>query len=99
MIVGTTVQNSLKMTRFYRQLYQSPLGPLSVVVDEESLVGIWFCDQANCEQGLEHIEEACQPLHGAVFEWLDRYFMGKILPCPFPYLLKGQTFNKESGPT
>ena len=60
MIVGTTVQNSLKMTRFYRQLYQSPLGPLSVVVDEESLVGIWFCDQANCEQGLEHIEEACQ---------------------------------------
>ena len=59
MIVGTTVQNSLKMTRFYRQLYQSPLGPLSVVVDEESLVGIWFCDQANCEQGFSHIEAAC----------------------------------------
>lgn len=62
------------MTRFYRRLYQSPLGPLSIVVDEESLVGIWFCDQANCEQGIDHIEEKCRPLHEAVFEWLDQYF-------------------------
>ena len=61
------------MTRFYRRLYQSPLGPLSIVVDEESLVGIWFCDQANCEQGLDHIEEKCRPLHEAVFEWLDQF--------------------------
>ena len=98
MIVGTTVQNSLKMTSFYRQLYQSPLGPLSIVVDEDSLVGIWFCDQANCEQGLEHIEAACQPLHEAVFEWLDQYFLGENPSSPFPCLLKGQTFNKGFGP-
>ena len=99
MIVGTTVQNSLKMTRFYRQLYQSPLGPLSIVVDEESLVGIWFCDQANCEQGLEHIEVAFQPLHEAVFEWLDRYFVGESPSMPFPISpTRDETFNKEFGP-
>ena len=95
MIVGTTVQNSLKMTRFYRQLYQSPLGPLSIVVDEESLVGIWFCDQANCEQGLEHIEEACQPLHEAVFEWLDRYFIGENPSMPFPLSPQGTDFQQR----
>ena len=95
MIDGTTVQNNLKMTRFYRQLYQSPLGPLSIVVDEESLVGIWFCDQANCEQGLEHIEEACQPLHGAVFEWLDRYFIGENPSMPFPLSPQGTDFQQR----
>ena len=95
MIVGTTVQNSLKMTRFYRQLYQSPLGPLSIVVDEESLVGIWFCDQANCEQGLDHIKEACQPLHEAVFEWLDQYFLGENPSMPFPLSPKGTDFQQR----
>ena len=95
MIVGTTVQNSLKMTRFYRQLYQSPLGSLSVVVDEESLVGIWFCDQANCEQGLDHIKEACQPLHEAVFEWLDQYFLGENPTMPVPLSPKGTDFQQR----
>lgn len=89
------MQNNLKMTRFYRQLYQSPLGPLSIVVDEESLVGIWFCDQANCEQGLEHIEAACQPLHGAVFEWLDRYFIGENPFMPFPLSPQGTDFQQR----
>ena len=89
------MQNSLKMTRFYRQLYQSPLGFLSVVVDEESLVGIWFCDQANCEQGLDHIKEACHPLHEAVFEWLDQYFLGENSSMPFPLSLRGTDFQQR----
>lgn len=89
------MQNNLKMTRYYRQLYQSPLGPLSVVVDEESLVGIWFCDQANCEQGLEHIEAAFQPLHEAVFEWLDRYFIGENPFMPFPLFPQGTDFQQR----
>ena len=89
------MQNNLKMTRFYRQLYQSPLGPLSIVVDEESLVGIWFCDQANCEQGLEHIEAAFQPLHEAVFEWLDRYFIGENPSMPFPLFPQGTDFQQR----
>ncbi len=89
------MQNNLKMTRYYRQLYQSPLGPLSVVVDEESLVGIWFCDQANCEQGLEHIEAAFQPLHEAVFEWLDRYFIGENPSMPFPLFPQGTDFQQR----
>lgn len=83
------------MTRFYRQLYQSPLGPLSIVVDEESLVGIWFCDQVNCEQRLEHIEEACQPLHEAVFEWLDQYFLGENPSMPFPQSPQGTDFQQR----
>ena len=95
MIVGTTVQNSLKMTRFYRRLYQSPLGPLSIVVDEESLVGIWFCDQANCEEGIDHIEERCRPLHEAVFEWLDQYFLGENPSMPFPLSPQGTDFQQR----
>lgn len=95
MIVGTTVQNSLKMTRFYCQLYQSPLGPLSVVVDEDSLVGIWFCDQANCEKGIDRIEDSCRSLHEAVFEWLDQYFLGEDLPIPFALSPQGTDFQQR----
>ena len=89
------MQNNLKMTRFYRQLYQSPLGPLSIVVDEESLVGVWFCDQANCEQGIDQIKAACRPPHEAVFEWLDQYFLGEDLPIPFALSPQGTDFQKR----
>ncbi len=39
------------MTRFYRQLYQVTPGPLSIVVDEESMM-----TKPIVSRGLEHIE-------------------------------------------
>ena len=38
---------------FYKQIYISPLGEMSLVADETGLVGAWFFKQKYFERGLE----------------------------------------------
>ena len=38
---------------FYKQIYISPLGEMSLVADETGLVGAWFFKQKYFEHGLE----------------------------------------------
>lgn len=38
---------------FYKQIYTSPLGEMSLVADETGLVGAWFLKQKYFERGLE----------------------------------------------
>lgn len=59
----------------YKQVYSSPLGELSVVADEESLVGVWFLDQQHFEAGLvEKPVEKRTDLLARVIYSLDAYF-------------------------
>lgn len=38
---------------FYKQMYPSPLGEMSLVANESGLVGVWFLQQKYFEHGLE----------------------------------------------
>ena len=59
----------------YKQLYSSPLGELSLVADEENLVGIWFLGQQHFEAGLETAPvEKRTDLLARVIHSLDAYF-------------------------
>lgn len=46
-------QNSEKNHDFYKQMYPSPLGEMSLVANESGLVGVWFLQQKYFEHGLE----------------------------------------------
>ncbi|CAM2881912.1 methylated-DNA-[protein]-cysteine S-methyltransferase [Streptococcus acidominimus] len=63
----------------YKSLYQSPLGPISLLADEESLLGIYFVGQAYFERGFEGVqivEEEVTP-HQEAKDWMDDYFSGR----------------------
>lgn len=41
------------MMVLYKQIYHSPLGDLSLVANNQGLIGVWFLNQKYFEQGLE----------------------------------------------
>ncbi len=61
---------------YYKTRYDSPVGPLYIVTDEESLVGLWMEDQkyfqATVKKEELYIEETKVARQTA--DWLDRYF-------------------------
>ncbi len=63
----------------YKSLYQSPLGPISLLADEVSLLGLYFVGQAYFERGFEGVQivEQEEAPHLAAKAWLDDYFAGR----------------------
>ena len=65
---------------FYKQMYLSPLGEMSLVANESGLVGVWFLQQKYFERGLE---KATMPVENDILKrtrlLLDCYFNGD---CP-----------------
>lgn len=63
---------------FYKQIYTSPLGEMSLVADETGLVGAWFLKQKYFELGLE---KTTMPVENDILKrtrlLLDDYFSGK----------------------
>ena len=63
---------------FYKQIYTSPLGEMSLVADETGLIGAWFLKQKYFERGLE---KATMPVENDILKrtrlLLDDYFSGK----------------------
>ena len=63
---------------FYKQIYTSPLGEMSLVADETGLVGAWFLEQKYFELGLE---KTTMPVENDILKrtclLLDDYFSGK----------------------
>ena len=60
----------------FRTPYQSPLGEMSLLADESSLLGLYFVGQTYYERGFESlpIVDAEVPPHQAAKLWLDAYF-------------------------
>lgn len=56
--------------------YQSPLGQMILVNDEEALLGLWFADQKYVAAGfnLAKISERKTQISEQVINWLNRYF-------------------------
>ena len=64
---------------FYKQMYPSPLGEMSLVANESGLVGVWFLQQKYFEHGLEEgnlLLEKNDVLKETEL-LLDDYFSGK----------------------
>ncbi|NQN70296.1 methylated-DNA--[protein]-cysteine S-methyltransferase [Streptococcus suis] len=62
----------------YKQIYQSPLGPMSLVTSDKGLRGAWFEDQKFFERGLnEKAILAPHPILDQTSLLLDAYFSGQ----------------------
>ena len=63
--------------------YFSPIGLLTAVGDENSLIGLWIEGQRHFLRAIPQLPPRCEdfPSLLAVRQWLDRYFAGK---CPSP---------------
>lgn len=82
---------------FFKIIYPSPIGDLSLVADDHGLVGIWFVGQTYFERGLE--EEpvfASTPILHRTCNWLDRYFAGQEPELDsLPLSVRGTEFQKQ----
>ncbi|KXT77142.1 Methylated-DNA--protein-cysteine methyltransferase [Streptococcus sp. DD10] len=59
----------------YRSYYQSPIGRLSLIADDEALLGIWFVDQKYFEAGVtDPVCNQTTPLLDKLAGLLDIYF-------------------------
>lgn len=70
------------MIVFYKTVYTSPLGPLTLASDGDRLIGLWMQGQKYFGAAVTEslIEKAELPLFLDVKDWLDRYFMGEKPP-------------------
>lgn len=63
---------------YYKFSYSSPIGQLTVISDEVSILGVWFDGEKHYMHGLGCIETCVllsDPLQQAK-NWLDQYFAG-----------------------
>jgi len=63
----------------YAQVYESPIGTMTMTGDGEALTGIWFNDQSRfaCKKDADlHMENL--PVFKDAIRWLDIYFEGGI---------------------
>lgn len=83
---------------YYTTTYSSPLGPLTLACDEESLMGLWIQGQkyfGNSVPG-EREERRDSPVLLAAGDWLDRYFAGeKPAPSQLPLRPLGSEFRQR----
>ncbi|GGE25247.1 methylated-DNA--[protein]-cysteine S-methyltransferase [Streptococcus himalayensis] len=63
---------------YYKQLYSSPIGEMSLVADNKGLVGIWFVKQKYAEKGVEEpVFLSSHAILTQTKEALDAYFAGR----------------------
>ena len=81
----------------YLMKLPSPLGPLSLASDGESLTGLWLEGQKYFAAGLEaETEERPDlPAFRQAAAWLDAYFEKRDLPPLPPLAPKGSTFRER----
>ena len=80
----------------YTAHYESPLGPILLAADGESLTGLWFEGQRYFALHLdsEH-EERALPVFDLARTWLDAYFSGSEPSVSVPLDVQGSSFHKE----
>lgn len=81
----------------FKQLYSSPVGQLSLVADDQGLVGIWFDGQAHFERGIEQVPQLTpSPILDQAGDWLDRYFAGQQPDVTrLPLSVQGTAFQQR----
>ena len=82
----------------YKSIYNSPLGPITLVSDGENLIGLYLEGQVHFEQTIK--EEVITRDDLSVFmlinNWLDKYFAGEVMGVGnLPLHLEGSPFRKS----
>ena len=82
----------------YKSIYNSPLGPITLVSDGENLIGLYLEGQVHFEQTIK--EEVITRDDLSVFmlinNWLDKYFAGEAIEIGnLPLRLEGSPFRKS----
>ncbi|WP_242236674.1 methylated-DNA--[protein]-cysteine S-methyltransferase [Streptococcus acidominimus] len=81
---------------YYKCLYQSPLGPLSLIATDKGLRGIWFEDQKYFERGVTETPIMVEhPILKQATLLLDAYFAGQAVDLSLlPLDLSATPFQK-----
>ena len=80
----------------YTFRYTSPLGPLCMASDGQSLIGLWFEGQKHFGSTLSPIKkEAKLPLFTETIRWLSIYFDRKIPDFTPPLTMRSTPFRKR----
>lgn len=76
----------------YSYYYDSPLGPIELIADDDYLLEACFCSEGRSHQG--NLEVGSPVLHQAV-HWLDAYFNGQT-DAELPHLkIDGTPFQQR----
>lgn len=75
----------------------SPLGPVHLASDGQSIVGLWLKDQKYFAAGLEAetAEQPDLPVFRQASDWLNAYFEKRDLPPLPPLAPKGSSFRQQ----
>lgn len=82
----------------WKWIYDSPLGPITLASDGDSLVGLWLEGQkyfaSTVKDGMEEREDL--PVFALARQWLDDYFAGKRpSPDQLPLAPRGSEFRRK----
>jgi methylated-DNA-[protein]-cysteine S-methyltransferase len=78
------------MNNTYKMNYDSPIGTLELVSNDEAVISIMFNDQNENVSVPEVVPQVLQDC----YEQLHEYFEGKRQEFTFPYMLSGTPFQK-----
>ena len=82
----------------YKSIYNSPLGPITLMSDGENLIGLFLEGQVHFEKTIKEEVITCDDLSVFVLvnNWLDRYFAGEVMLIgDLPLSLKGSHFREN----
>ena len=82
----------------YKSIYNSPLGPITLVSDGENLIGLYLEGQVHFEQTIkdEVITRDDLSVFMLINNWLDKYFAGEAIEIGnLPLRLEGSPFRKS----
>lgn len=77
----------------YFSLYNSPIGPLTLTSDGESLTGLWMESQTISLQDAAEVHDL--PVFRAARDWLDAYFRGESPQITVPLSPAGTDFQRK----
>ncbi|MDQ0222325.1 methylated-DNA--[protein]-cysteine S-methyltransferase [Streptococcus moroccensis] len=68
----------------YRTVFTSPLGPMSLLADDDALLGAYFVGQKHFEKGFKEtpVISTINPPLSQALSWLDAYFKGEMAELP-----------------
>lgn len=79
----------------YTAAYLSPLGPITLRADGETLTGLWFVGQKYYPGHLDNGGQDDLPIFAQARQWLDIYFSGKTPDFTPPLRTEGTAFQRE----
>lgn len=76
--------------------YQSPIGTLTLVCEDDVLTGLYYEGQINKDDPhIDKVDLDSVPVFKQVSDWLDQYFTGENPEINFKYHASGTEFREQ----